>query len=482
MAVSPADARATVERVCTRPDVLGALARRDLGMVITALGGSGMTQGRIAELTGIPQGRLSEWKTGKRGPQGVSTFEKFANGLGLPPAARRALGLDGAVPQQASAVPLARIDVSYPGTPAEAAVNLSNLWLTDLGDPAAVRRGRPDPRIWNDAPLRWLVDPGPTSAEPPARGVGIGLSDVERFRVTVDVFTELDDRFGGGNARQALVQYLSTEADRMLNGKFDDATGRKLFSAVGEATLLAAWMSYDSAPAGALAQGYFVNALALARAGNDRMLGATILDAMSHQATYTGRYTEAASLARAALTGTNGIVTPTQTAHFRMMEARALARLRDTKSCSHALAEAAREFERRNPEDDPLWIRYVNESELAAEFAHCMRDLGRAEDAIRHATNSLEANGGLARSDFFVTLVLADAHLAVGNVEEACGITLHALNAGEQIRSARCVGYLREFMNHLPASGKGTLTDFREQARESRLWRIASQPERPAGS
>lgn len=36
------------------------------------------------------------------------------------------------------------------------------------------------------------------------------------------------------------------------------------------------------------------------------MLGASILDAMSHQATYTGRFREAASLARAALAGTRG--------------------------------------------------------------------------------------------------------------------------------------------------------------------------------
>jgi hypothetical protein len=58
---------------------------------------------------------------------------------------------------------------------------------------------------------------------------------------------------------------------------------------VAEATLLAAWMSYDSAPRSALAQRYFIQALALAQAGGDQLLGASILDAMSHQATYTGR-------------------------------------------------------------------------------------------------------------------------------------------------------------------------------------------------
>ncbi len=48
MAVSPADVRAIVERVCARPDVLDACARRDLRAVIVALGPTGLTQGRIA--------------------------------------------------------------------------------------------------------------------------------------------------------------------------------------------------------------------------------------------------------------------------------------------------------------------------------------------------------------------------------------------------------------------------------------------------
>jgi AcrR family transcriptional regulator len=63
----------------------------------------------------------------------------------------------------------------------------------------------------------------------------------------------------------------------------------------------------------------------LANAAGDRLLGASILDAMSHQATYTGRFGEAANLARAARTGTSGIATATLTAHFHTMEARALA-------------------------------------------------------------------------------------------------------------------------------------------------------------
>ena len=93
MAVDIPAIREVVERVCTRQDVLDACKRRDLGAVITILCAHGITQGQLSVLTAIPQGRLSEYKTHKRMPTATSTFEAFADGLGMPSAARRALGL-----------------------------------------------------------------------------------------------------------------------------------------------------------------------------------------------------------------------------------------------------------------------------------------------------------------------------------------------------------------------------------------------------
>jgi hypothetical protein len=335
---------------------------------------------------------------------------------------------------------------------------------------------------WNDAALRWLVG---TDYQPDggmAGGVRIGMADVDRFRATVQMFVQLDDRFGGGHAREALIQYLRVDGERLLRGRYTEGVGRALFSATAEATLLAAWMSYDSMPGSALAQRYFIQALALAQAGNDRLLGASVLDAMSHQATYIGRFAEAANLARAAATGTQGVATATLTSHFHTMEARALARLGDARGCDRALAEAVREFERRNPEDDPAWIQYFDESELSAEFGHCLRDLGRAPDAAEYASRSLVAvDGTFMRSDFFVTMVLADAHLATGELYQACDVALRALTEGEQIRSARCVNYLREFRQRLVAVGNSRhSTEFLERAASSRLWRIASLPSKDA--
>jgi transcriptional regulator with XRE-family HTH domain len=486
MALAVSDMREVVERVCARPDVLEACGHRDLGVVIEVLGAHGLTQGQIAALTGISQGRLSEYRNHKRRPTASSIFEAFADGLRMPPTARRALGLS-PDPAVASVValpstPSPDVGLVYPHAPAEGSDNLARLWRADLGG-APLLQARLDPAAWNDASLRWLIDRSRQPDSEMARGVRIGTADVDRFRTTVNLFTQLDDRFGGGHARQALVQYLSTDADRLLHGRFSDSVGRALFSATAEATLLAAWMSYDSAPGSSLAQRYFIQALALAQAGNDRLLGASILDAMSHQATYTGRFGEAADLARAAMTGSQGIATATLTAHFHAMEARALARMGDAKGCDRSLAEAISEFERRRPDDDPAWIRYFDESELSAEFGHCLRDLGRATGAAEYASRSLAAvdESAFMRSDFFAMMVLADAYLDAGEQEQACSVALKALTAGEQIRSARCVKYLNEFHQRLTAKGiSRSAAEFYEQAARSRLWRIASRPDKSA--
>ena len=198
----------------------------------------------------------------------------------MPPAAREALGL---APDRSPTTSigghlldksLPDIGLLYPDTPAEASGNLTLLWRADLGDLPELQ-GQVDPGAWNDASLRWLVSPGGRPDSEMASGVRIGMADIDRFRATVEMFGHLDDRFGGGHGRTALIQYLSTDAGRLLRGRYTDAVGRALFSATAEATLLAAWMSYDSMPGSALAQRYFIQALALAQAGTPRTFGTT---------------------------------------------------------------------------------------------------------------------------------------------------------------------------------------------------------------
>jgi transcriptional regulator with XRE-family HTH domain len=210
MAQGVSDVREVVERVCARPDVLDACRHRDLGIVIEVLGGHGVTQGQVADLTGISQGRLSEYKQHKITPRAASIFQAFADGLGMPPAARQALGLDPDQPATADVVmplagkPRADVGLAYPDTPTETAENLTRLWRADLAG-APLLQARLEPAAWADASLRWLIDPGRHPESGMTRGARIGMADVDRFRTTVELFRQLDDRFGGGHARHALV-------------------------------------------------------------------------------------------------------------------------------------------------------------------------------------------------------------------------------------------------------------------------------------
>jgi len=50
--------------------------------------------------------------------------------------------------------------------------------------------------------------------------------------------------------------------------------------------------------------------------------------------------------------------------------------------------------------------------------------------------------------------------------------------AGRALDIGCGAGLSTEFIGHLPPAGSRGLADFREQAGESRLWRIASRPEK----
>ncbi|MFD8390530.1 hypothetical protein ACFV2N_15305 [Streptomyces sp. NPDC059680] len=362
------------------------------------------------------------------------------------------------------------LGLDFADRPETVATTVADLWRADLAQAEPLVRALPDSAAWNEASVRWLVSP-PDGELTRLGNVSVGVVDVDMVRSTADAFSTLDGKFGGGHARRALIQYLHTDVRPMLNGKYSDSVGKQLHSAVAEALLLAGWMSYDSGLHG-IAQRYFIQALRMTQAAGDRLLGGSILSAMSHQATFVGRYREAATLARAALTGPAASLTPTLAAQFRAMEARALARLGDDRGCDLALSEAERQLSTRTADSDPAYIAYFDEVELAAEFGHCFRDLGRSVQATERGAGSIFGDGLNNRSDFFATMVQAEAYINQGEASQGFEIALSALRLGEGLKSARCVQYVREFQGRV-TDGMRRAAEFREfteQARGFRLW------------
>lgn len=364
-----------------------------------------------------------------------------------------------------------QVAMSYPTDSDEALVRMGHLLGSDLAELPLLVGSEPDEKLWSASALSWLVRP---EAEPPQhRHDGrIGVIDVDAIRTTTEMFAALDNRFGGGHARRSLIQYLMSDVRGMLDGRYDEGTGIALFEAAAEALLLAAWMSYDAGIHG-LAQRYFATALRLAQDADDPLLAGSILDAMSHQATFLGKHREAVNLARAARSGTRGVATATLTAHFHAMEARALAVAGDRVGADRAFIQAVRVFEQRKPGVDPEWISYVDDAELSAEFAHAYRDLGRGADAVRYAAKAI--TGASARSDFFVTLVSAAGNLSARQLEKACADLDCAMGTSTQLKSARCIAYLKEFRLSLgPFSDERVVQDLEARYADHPLWIAAS--------
>jgi hypothetical protein len=298
------------------------------------------------------------------------------------------------------------------------------------------------------AALRWLTSP---SADAPA-GSGlrrVGQADIDAIRDLTRSYREMDNRLGGGKLRGVIVSYLDDHVSRLLTtGSYTEGTGRQLAAACGELSQLAGWVAYDSDEHG-VAQRYLTQALAYARHADDLALAAEILAAQAHQALYLFRPDEAVDLARAAQAAASRHGSATLLTECQVMEAHGHAARNDACACGMALARAERTFDRAARDDDPVWLAYFDEAYLAARMAQCFRDLGEAGHAARYARRSLDMDGRYVRGRAFNLSLLATAHAARGEPEQACAIGRQALDLTVRLTSARSVRYLRDLIRLL---------------------------------
>ena len=314
--------------------------------------------------------------------------------------------------------------------------------------------------------LRWLTSP-PADA-PAANGLRqVGRADIDAIRDLTLSYREMDNRLGGGKLRAVIVSYLDDHVSRLLTGgRYREETGRQLAAACGELSQLAGWVAYDSDEHG-VAQRYLTQALAYARHADDPALAAEILAAQAHQALYLSRPGEATDLARAAQAAALRDGSATLLTECLVMEAHGHAARNDAHACGAALARAERTFDRATREDDPAWLAYFDEAYLAARMAQCFRDLGEAGHAARYARRSLDMDGRYVRGRAFNLSLLATAHAAQGEPEQACKVGRQALDLTVRLSSARSVRYVRDLVRRLrPSADIPAVRDFTAEARE----------------
>ncbi|MFF4711597.1 regulator [Streptomyces eurythermus] len=473
---------------------------RQLAALIAEAGFSNAGLARRVDQLGLEHGldlrydktSVTRWLRGQqpRGTTPALIAEVFTRRLGRRLTAQD-LGLDSCAPVYAG--------LEFAATPEEAVDIVSGLWRKDSGSHAELRKiaftpaglvvpsrdwliGKPDERVAREPGPRVPQQGRPGAARSPlppgaaaaararataerAPGHRVTAGDIAALRSVGELFRTLDDRFGGGHARQALVRYLEHECEPMLRGSYGEQVGRRLFGAAADLTRLAGWTSYDIAAHG-LAQRYFVQALRLAQAAGDRAYGSYVLVTMSRQAVYLGHGREAVQLTRVAQQGVGTGAPPVVQSLLYASEARAHAVLGEVRACTAALVRAERALEAARPGDDvPYWARFFDEGQLADEFAHCHRDLQQFRAAAQHAERALQLRApAFARSRLFCRVVLATARLGLGELDQACALAAEAAGQATEMRSARAVEYVKDFERRLePYRDAAPVRGYREK-------------------
>lgn len=353
--------------------------------------------------------------------------------------------------------------LDYPADGSVAGQLLLGLTRRELAEDVLALGAAIVPAAWSQPMLTWLLSrPEPLPVRDGAR-ICVGDSDVQAIRTTVQLFMRMDFQFGGGHARAALAQYFAHDVCPLLEGRFTEQVGRRLFSAASEVAQLLGWTAYDIARHG-LAQRYLIQALRLAQAADDRMMGGRLLSNMSHQATYLGNFEQAVQLARAAQEGSKGTASATTMAMFLAMEARAHAGNNDGVACSRAMCEAEKFFQRRSIADDPEWIGYFDAAELAGEGAHCFRDLRNPRTTQEFVTRAVElCDPSYVRTLAFVRLVHAASFVHQREPGQAVEVATEAIGLAGSLKSRRYLRYIRDLSMDLGSyEGEADVRDFKD--------------------
>ncbi|UGQ14945.1 MFS transporter [Yinghuangia sp. ASG 101] len=346
------------------------------------------------------------------------------------------------------------LGLSFPRDLAEAVVKATDLWRHDHVNRRDFLTGTFAVTAFATPLARWLIAPADALAEHRGTDRRVGRADVAKLREAADEARRWDSKYGGGDWRASMVpECLRVEATPLLRGSYPDEVGRELFGATAELSRLAGWMAFDTGQH-EIAQRYYIQALRLARGAADVPLGGYILATMSLQATYRGHPQTAVDLAQAAVERNEGVATSKVTGFLHLVEARAHARAGDALACAASLNAAESRLERARPGDeDPEWIDFFSYDRLCADGAECYRDLRLPEQTRRFTATALAGRSdAFARSHGLRLAVGAQADLAAGDVDAACGGGMRALAVAERVHSARNTAYIRDLVADLRRS------------------------------
>ncbi|MFJ2834269.1 helix-turn-helix domain-containing protein [Nocardia sp. NPDC087230] len=311
----------------------------------------------------------------------------------------------------------------------------------------------------------WLDTPTPAiRAQSAIRHVG--SSDVAEVRNVITLFSQIEQRMGGGHGRRAVVQYLSSEVVAFLNGTYtDDAVRRGMFSAAAEMAYLAGWMAFDN-DEHSPAQRYFATATKLAAEAHDAPLTGHILRAMAHQAIDLGHPDEGLALAEASVEGPRySKATPREKALLKVVHAKALSSAGRPSEAAKAVLVAEQDLAAASSAiPEPSRVFFFTEASLAHETACVLRDSGDLAGAAVQFDRSVRKRKAqaFARTHAVTLGYLGAVQARQGDLELACETWKAAMRSMGRVQSGRTRAVARDIRDAVSPHLGSTVAGFAE--------------------
>lgn len=327
------------------------------------------------------------------------------------------------------------------------------------------------PGGYGSAVTRWLAMPtdpaDPTKHSAPTE---VGQPELDELREAAEHARVWDARFGGGDWRLASVtRCLRDRALPLLTAAHSDTIGRQLLTTTAELCRVLAWAAFDTGHSGT-AQQHFIQALRLARAGNDVETGAYVLTTMSLHSTLEDEPDQALDMAQGAFQHGRKRASRRVLAFAKLAEARAYGRLSDATSASSALSRAERLLDTATPTNEPPWISYVTHSRLAADATEIFRDLHNPTAALRwnEQASTCTTRANSPRAAGLRQAIAATACCQAGDLDHALHYANQARTTLKRVSSARASLALQRVRHELASFDTPVATDwFRTTSRRS---------------
>jgi transcriptional regulator with XRE-family HTH domain len=410
-----------------RADMRAVLAARDIAGVFRLLQRVGVSQRRIAALTGQSQSEISEILGGRQ-VVSYDVLTRIADGLGVP---RGQLGLA-----------YDDLTAQMVGEPMPAPEDEDSRRLMARLTELSMGVASVDPQAF-DQPV------APTWATPER----VGLADVARLEDMTARLRAMDHEHGGGATRDAVLSQLGW-AQRLLGARVGEEAARALHLAVSELHLLAGWTSFDIGAIGP-AKRHFYRALEHARFVDEPSLIAKALYCYARLDLHHRWAPHATQMLQMGEVAAQHSGFGRAVAMIQANLAWAYALSGDIRRAIDTIGRARDEFARAEHAEVPRWLTFFDSAELQALRGTTLAALStmtpqqRSEAIERFSLSSALRELPQARQRAFELTALSWLLLDDGAVAQGIQVGNDAVTVAAGVRSQRVVDRLAPLRDRL---------------------------------